>query len=185
MKRKIINIFIIIDIILIAINIFKMQKSYKLNNDYQELNQEIVTKGDIDSINLDLVGTIKINNNTYPLVQGQDNDYYLYHDAYKQENKLGAIFVDYRCSLLDANCIIYGHSSKTYDLPFNILEKYNNPNFLENNKYISILYKGIDLVYEVETILDNIPTNPDFNRLYIQTCKINSEGYTVVVAKKL
>lgn len=50
----------------------------------------------------------------YPLVQYKDNDYYLTHDAYNNESRSGAIFINYANSfdLSDAKTIIYGHNMK-------------------------------------------------------------------------
>ena len=58
------------------------------------------------------------------VVQGNDNTYYLSHDKEGQESKLGAIFLDYRTKVEDKVTIIYGHNSATYDIPFHLLEEY-------------------------------------------------------------
>lgn len=66
------------------------------------------------NINKDTVGWLTVNNTNidYPVVQSNDNDYYLKRDYYKQKNRHGWIFVDYRNSIdeLDRNTIIYGHN---------------------------------------------------------------------------
>ena len=48
---------------------------------------------------------------SYPVVQGQDNDYYLRRTFAGNYSVGGVIFMDYRCSdeLLGLNTIIYGH----------------------------------------------------------------------------
>lgn len=48
---------------------------------------------------------------SFPLLQGEDNDYYLKHDIYGQKNRHGAIFVDCDADLYggEGNLIIYGH----------------------------------------------------------------------------
>lgn len=48
----------------------------------------------------------------YPVVQGQDNSYYLTHLATGENNKHGAIFVDCRNAklLTDENTILYSHN---------------------------------------------------------------------------
>lgn len=50
----------------------------------------------------------------YPVVQGDDNDEYLYTTFAGKENKLGAIFLDSRCGqgLDSAHVVIYGHNAK-------------------------------------------------------------------------
>ena len=50
--------------------------------------------------NDDLVGIIKIDgaNIVEPVFKAKDNDYYLTHNGYKKEDRLGAIYLDYRLS---------------------------------------------------------------------------------------
>lgn len=63
--------------------------------------------------NTDVLGWIVIPNTkvSYPLVQGEDNDYYLNHTWRKTRSVVGAIFVEQQSSadLTDFNTIIYGH----------------------------------------------------------------------------
>ncbi len=66
------------------------------------------------SKNKDTVAFIHINNTkvNYPVVQANDNSYYLNHSFDGSENKAGWVFMDYRNNIndLDDNIIIYGHS---------------------------------------------------------------------------
>ena len=66
--------------------------------------------------NNNIVGFIKLNNTiiNYPVVQANDNNYYLNHSLDKKSNGAGWIFMDYRNSInkLDDNTIIYGHHRK-------------------------------------------------------------------------
>ena len=52
---------------------------------------------------------------SYPVVKGMDNDLYLTKTFSASDNKLGAIFMDYRnaSSFSDRNTIIYGHNLKS------------------------------------------------------------------------
>ena len=63
--------------------------------------------------NTDVLGWIVIPNTkvSYPLVQGEDNSYYLNHTWRKTRSVVGAIFMESLCSadLSDFNTIIYGH----------------------------------------------------------------------------
>ena len=63
--------------------------------------------------NTDVLGWILIPNTkvSYPLVQGEDNDYYLNHTWRKTRSVVGAIFMEQQSSadLTDFNTIIYGH----------------------------------------------------------------------------
>lgn len=64
-------------------------------------------------INSDVVGWLVIPNTaiSYPLLQTQDNDYYLSHTWKKNESSVGAIFLDSTASTQfdDFNTLIYGH----------------------------------------------------------------------------
>ncbi len=64
-------------------------------------------------INDDVVGWIYIEDTTvnYPIVQGPDNDYYLYRMIDGEYNSSGSIFMDYKngSAFTDRNTILYGH----------------------------------------------------------------------------
>ena len=50
---------------------------------------------------------------SYPVVQGEDNDYYLTHLFDGTENRAGCLFLDSRCQgLAGQNSVIYGHYMK-------------------------------------------------------------------------
>lgn len=68
---------------------------------------------------------------SYPVVQGTDNDYWLYRrfdstDKTKGSNRSGTIFVDYRCDVRDGNnLILYGHNmAKENGVKFSSLINY-------------------------------------------------------------
>ena len=64
-------------------------------------------------VNGDILGWILVPGTrlSYPLVQAEDNDYYLNRTWRKSRNTVGAIFMDFRSSanLSDFNTLIYGH----------------------------------------------------------------------------
>ena len=98
------------------------------------------------SINSDLYGWIQIAGTTvdYPIVQGNDNDYYVAHDFYKNESSSGCLFLDYRNnSLSDTNLIVYGHNIRSGDM-FGSLKKYEEYEYL----------KKYDIIY-VETLSES------------------------------
>ena len=65
--------------------------------------------------NSDTVAFLKVNgtNINYPVVQTNDNEYYLHHSYNKTKNEAGWVFLDYRNNLdnLQENSIIYAHGS--------------------------------------------------------------------------
>ena len=94
---------------------------------------------DIYEINHDLVGWIHIpdSNVDYPVVQTPDNDYYLTHDFYRQENKNGQIILDYRCDPYTPgyNLVISGHNMLNGTMFARILY-YASSNFWNYHKVV-------------------------------------------------
>ncbi len=66
---------------------------------------------DLYEMNSDMIGWLKVEhtNIDYPVVQGNNNSYYLNHDFYKNKNSAGWIFMDSNNTLDDQNIVIYGH----------------------------------------------------------------------------
>ena len=84
-----------------------------------ENNTDIEYKIDFEKlkeINNQVVGWLKVNNTQieYPVVQAEDNNYYLKRNLEKQYNVGGWIFADYKNKLdgTDKNIVIYGHNMK-------------------------------------------------------------------------
>lgn len=71
---------------------------------------------ELQLISPDLAGWVRIadTNIDYPIVQGQDNEYYLYRNYKQQEMKSGSIFMDYRnkSADFDLHTVIYGHNMR-------------------------------------------------------------------------
>ncbi len=92
-------------------------------------------------INEDYVGWIEIKgtNINYPIVLGNDNDYYLRHNFRRRKIKHGAIFMDYRNKpdYSDHHTVIYGHSMRDGTM-FRVLDKYKNQSFISGHETISI-----------------------------------------------
>lgn len=79
--------------------------------------------------NSDLRGWIKIPGFEIdlPVVQGEDNDYYLKKNVYGKYTTYGVPFFDYRMTnfeTLHRNNVIYGHNMRSDDLIFGMLENY-------------------------------------------------------------
>ena len=91
------------------------------------------------SVNPDYKGWLYIDGIVinYPVVQCGDNDYYLDHTFYGQQNPNGCLFLDYRHDLSrdNYNTLIYGHAMKTGAM-FGLLLRYAWPGFFEENQHI-------------------------------------------------
>ena len=86
----------------------------------------------LQAVNPDVVGWIMIpdTNISYPLLQAEDNSYYLNRTWDGTRNSVGAIFLDFRNSrpLTDFNSVIYGHKMNNQSM-FGLLHQYKNEGF--------------------------------------------------------
>lgn len=71
---------------------------------------------------------------SYPVVQGEDNAYYLKRTFRKEHNGAGSIFMDMRNDrdLTDRNTILYGHNMKNGSM-FGKLKQYRDEEVLKEN----------------------------------------------------
>jgi sortase B len=104
-------------------------------------------------INPDYIGWISLDGTTlnYPIVQGINNDIYLYTTFNGAKNPAGAIFMDYRCKegFDSPICLIYGHNMKDGSM-FAALNQYLVPEFAANHPQIVITTSmGEILTYKV------------------------------------
>lgn len=110
-----------------------------------------------------------------PIVQGEDNGYYLNRDELAQYSLWGCYYADCRNRFegrdgLDTNTVIYGHSASDCDpdgLKFTKLHRYMDAGFVEENPYIYLSVEGDDLIFQVtacfvtDISFDYIDPNPD------------------------
>lgn len=99
--------------------------------------------------NSDMVGWLSIEGMVidYPVMQCEDDEYYLHHDFYGNEDKYGCLYVR---SVADVNTpgtnfIIYGHNMKDGSM-FGDLDLYRNESFYQEHSLISF-----DTLYEERT----------------------------------
>ena len=94
-----------------------------------EAEEKTINFEELRKINEDIVAWIQIPgiDVDYPVVQGEDNEYYLYHTFRKEANKAGSIFLDYRnrADFTEQRVIIYGHNMKDGSM-FSSLKKYQD-----------------------------------------------------------
>ena len=111
-------------------------------------------------INSDIVGWLNIGDGllSTPVMQ-RDNEYYLTHDFYGEEDKHGQVFLDKGNSpqLTDDNTILYGHNITSDRSMFNILARYKDTEFAAEHPVIQLntLYNrrqyAVAAVYIVST----------------------------------
>lgn len=119
------------------------------------------------NINDHTVGWIRIPHTVidYPVVQGEDNVFYLNHSFKMEKNSAGSLFMDFRNSIdqLDQNTIIYGHHMKDGSM-FKDLIKYRNKEFVLQNPVIFFDSLYLTMKWEIFAVF---VTNTSFN--YIKT----------------
>ena len=97
----------------------------------------------LKKINNETVGflTVKGTNINYPVVQHNDNSYYLTKDFYKKKSSMGWIYMDYRNDSvnLSSNNIIYGHGMLNGTM-FGTLRNVLTSNFRKNSENMIISY---------------------------------------------
>ncbi len=176
-KKKTLGYYIANLVLVIAIVVFCIS-AYKLFNigsgyvegrsEYEEIIDLAIANPDAEGeepfrVNFDEL--LKINEDTigwirfypepeiinYPVVQGEDNDYYLKKTFSSNENTLGSIFVDKSNSadFSDKHTLIYGHRMKDGSM-FRKLEEYEEKSFWEKNPYFYIYTPdGRELKYQI------------------------------------
>lgn len=96
--------------------------------------------------NRKLIGWVKIDgtNIDYPVMQTEDNQYYLDHNLNQEYDQNGAIFLDKDCDVLkpSTNFILYGHHMKNGQM-FGKLDLYQKESYYQEHP--SILF---DTIYE-------------------------------------
>lgn len=106
----------------------------------------------LQEVNEDVFGWIVIPGTrlSYPLLQGEDNDYYLERTWRKGRNSVGAIFMDYRVSrdLNDFHSVIYGHRMNDRSM-FGILLNYKNQEYFEANPTVYIADENGSHAYSI------------------------------------
>lgn len=117
--------------------------------------KEIINTVRSEYHNNDIVGILSIYNTDYrtPIVQGEDNSYYLNHSPDGKEDYMGSIYLDYRVDIDSSRkLLIYGHNSSRVDMPFKILEEYYDIDYFNNHRYMSIITSNIEKEYEIFSV---------------------------------
>ena len=168
---RIIELIFLILLVYSSINIFKWYNNNKENKQIineiaesvtinQETNEEKKYKINFEELkqkNSDTVAWLKVENTNieFPIVQANNNSYYLTHNFDKEYNVAGWIFADYKNKLdgTDRNIVVYGHNMRDNSM-FGSLkdviteEWYNN----EENKYITFVTENDYQTYQVFSV---------------------------------
>ena len=187
------------------------------NNDNTQENEDILPISVDFSVlkqeNEDIVGWLYLEDSpiNYPVVQSNDNDYYLRRLVNGEYNIAGSLFMDYRndSNLEDNNTIIYGHNMKNNTM-FGSLQEYKNQDYYDNHRvmyyftpeknYIIELFTGYTIsvdsdIYDLSVIdsskLEELISKSDFESntkvteedkiITLSTCAYEYDGARYVV----
>lgn len=170
----------VISIIIIIISLYYIYLWYIDNKKTENILNEIYENANVSSDNIsidndlkievenidfnklinknpDTIGWIKVlgTDINYPVVQTNNNDFYLTHSFDKSYNKAGWIFADYinknlKNNELDKNTIIYGHNRQNNSM-FGTLSNVFKEEWLSNkeNHYINFSTLNNNMVWKV------------------------------------
>ncbi len=118
------------------------------------------------AINPDVIGWIAIPGTSinYPVVRGEDNEYYLGRNVERQKSRYGSVFMDFRNADAEQqrHIILYGHNMKNGTM-FHDLMNYKQKDFFNSNRFIYFTWEDTQTVWEI----------------YLATIIPYADGYTI------
>ena len=118
-------------------------------------NMEEMAKKNLTALrqtNEDVIGWIWIPDSriSYPVMQGEDNDFYLDHTWNREKNAVGSIFMEWQNQpdFSEFHTILYGHNMKNKAM-FSQLHNYQDIRFRDSHPYVYILTDAGVYRYEV------------------------------------
>ncbi|MBQ0059407.1 MAG: class B sortase [Lachnospiraceae bacterium] len=112
---------------------------------------------ELEAINPDVKGWLYVEgipSISYPILLGEDNDFYLHHTFRKEALFAGSVFMDYQNSgnFSDPTTIVYGHNMKNGSM-FGMLKDMRDPEVYEANPYFWILTKDHAYRYHIYSVM--------------------------------
>ncbi len=154
------------------------EKNYEITTPEEETPNEYpikkVTNENLASlltVNNDVVGELKVNNTNidYPVVQTDNNDYYLKHNINRENNANGWIYMDYRNDAMNLhrNTIIYGHNMYYSGVMFGTLYKTATKNWYTNPENQIITFNTLyeKMQFQIFSIY-RVPKTNDYLKVY-------------------
>ena len=146
--------------------------------------------GELRETNEDVLGWISIPDTrvSYPIMQCDNNDYYLNHSWQKWDNPAGSIFMEYQneADFSDFNTLIYGHRMNSGDM-FGNLYMFSKQEYLDEHPRIYIVTDEGCRVYEIFAAYEvNVDSRvyamnfskDEYKQAYINYCLENSHVET-------
>ena len=126
--------------------------------------------------------SINVGGVTKPLMKDYNGDhFYLTHNINGVYDGNGLPYIDYRTDFNTQKTLVYAHSSRSGNGPFQMLQNYhNNPSFYNNHKYITINYNGNTYRYLIFSVYVSIADSEEsegleyFHNIYYDTASWES-----------
>lgn len=190
MKKKILYVVVLFALTFSLVMAFKFDKEYQKKSNNKEIKKVIKEEKDITKTlrekynNNDIIGTISIPNSDINeiLLQSSDNDYYLKHDVYGNNDIYGSVFLDYRCKKDSKKLLIFGHNDYKEETPFSNLENYYNEDFFKDHQYIEVIMDNEKIKYQIFSVyieakdFTYMNLNIDENRYNIDLVKYKNKS---------
>jgi len=197
---KVLLLFILLA--MLGFSLYKINEIKKELNASEEIKEELIELVEIPEIpseepsfevdfdelkkiNSDVIGWIVIESTqvNYPIVQGNNNSYYLNRSYDKKWNSLGSIFADYQSSndFMDYNTFIYGHHTKNGSM-FGELYKYMNKEFYDENKTFYLYTPNGNYEAEIFSAYLDSTTSESYNQSFNSSEEFND--YIELVKRK-
>ena len=140
--------------------------------------------------NDDLVGYLKFDSGilSLPVVQAEDNNYYLRRSFYKEYNEEGIPFMDYNCTLNSQNMVIYGHNVYYDDTAmFSPLSFLVDQEKFDESQTFTFYLDGEVRRYKITDVytIDIYESNYDFQKSYFSSEEEFNEWYIVAHNRNL
>lgn len=134
-------------------------EQYPMRPQFEELNK----------VNEDIVGWVSVEGTNLhnPVLQAEDNDYYLNRNFTRENSRAGSVFMDFRNDITDMsqNTVLYGHAMRN-DTMFGSLKKFGDQDYADEHPviYVDTLYDGydIEIFAAYETTIDFYYIETDF-----------------------
>ena len=136
------------------------------NEQVQQLDSRITKVSNLKNQNSDIIGWLEIENTNinYPVLQGDDNEFYMTHNYKKEKSKNGAIFLDknYDWNIENNNLLIYGHNLNNGTM-FQELLKYEDEDYYKKHPIILFTSEDEEEKYKIISVFKSKVYNKQDN----------------------
>lgn len=166
----------------------------------EEINRNLLDGGyefkevdfeSLEEINDDVCAWISLDDTVIdlPIVQGEDNDYYLHHDIYGNKKKEGTLFVDSRNNALDNKeydlndfTIVYGHHMASGRM-FATICKYKSQSYYDKHPF-AVVYTPDGYAYQASFFAGVIIDGDDDSLVYKEDFQNEDEYNSFITSLK-